>query len=155
LSPFILNSSLEFSTAASSPSSFQIVAADMTDPQDLLRYDFLEYITGTREYPFVQGRKQAPEPYETEIVIARFFTQEYLVDFLEKVLDGSLAPTQRSEEEEKVAIEGQGETLLDSSSNSRSSNSEGSKDRDRDKKGSGHVAKSTVIKVVGSDFNAR
>jgi hypothetical protein len=154
LSPFILDSSLELSTVASSSSS-QIVAADMTDPQDLLRYDFLEYITGTREYPFVQGRKQAPELYETEIVIARFFTQEYLVDFLEKVLDGTLAPTQRSEQEEKVAVEGQGETLLGSSSNSRSSNSEGSKDRERNKKGSGHVAKSTVIKVVGSDFNAR
>jgi hypothetical protein len=129
----------------------------MSDPQDLLRYDFLEYITGTREYPFVQGRKQAPEQYETEVVIARFFTQEYLVDFLEKVLDGTLAPTQRSEQEENVAAEGQGqgETLLDSSSNSRSSNSEVSKDRDREMRGSGGVAKSTVNKVVGSDFNAR
>lgn len=136
-------------------SSLQIVAADMSDPQDLLRYDYLEYITSTTEYPFVQGRKQSPEQYETEAVIARFFTQEYLVDFLEKVLDGTLAPTLRSEQEELVAVggqgQGQGESLSSGGSNSKNSNSDGSKDR----RGSGGVVKKAVIKVVGFNFNAR
>jgi hypothetical protein len=134
-------------------SSLQIVAADMSDPQDLLRYDYLEYITSTTEYPFVQGRKQSPEQYETEAVIARFFTQEYLVDFLEKVLDGTLAPTLRSEQEELIAVggQGQGESLSSGGSNSKNSNSDGSKDR----RGSGGVAKKAVIKVVGFNFNAR
>ena len=134
-------------------SSLQIVAADMSDPQDLLRYDYLEYITSTTEYPFVQGRKQSPEQHETEAVIARFFTQEYLVDFLEKVLDGTLAPTLRSEQEELVAVggQGQGESLSSGGSNSKNSNSDGSKDR----RGSGGVVKKAVIKVVGFNFNAR
>ena len=134
----------------------------MSDPQNLKRYDFLEYITGTSEYPFVQGRKQSPDQHETETVIARFFSPEYLADFIEKILDGTLSPFLRSEQEEQVADGGQGqgqgngEKPVGSGSNSSSSSSSSINSKSSsDRKGSVGGAKSTVIKVVGSNFNAR
>ena len=122
----------------------QVVAADMSDSSNLKRYDFLQYITQTTEYNFFDGRKTRPDMPETDAAIKRFFNAVYLTDFIEKVLDGSIGQSVRSEIEEPAVVNSlQGETGF-------------SRDDTDEVAGSGEILKNPlVVKLVGSDFNRR
>ena len=129
----------------------QVVVADMSDPSNLKRYDFLQYITQTSEYNFFDGRKTHPDMPETHAAIKRFFNAVYLTDFLEKVLDGSIGQSVRSENEIEIEIE---EPAV---KNSLQGELAGFSRDDTDylAESEGALKNPLVVKLVGSDFNRR
>ena len=160
----------------------KIVMADMTDTHDLKRFDFLDYMAQTTEYSFLSDRRKNSDQSETEETIKRFFTAEYISDFVEKVLRGTFLSIVRSESEEEenmpleeVAVgveevevqEGEidlvsGHSTSTSTSASPSAknpstpvkNIEGQTQGQAQEQGQGTV-EGPVVRVVGSNFNSR
>lgn len=73
--------------------------ADMSISNDLKRYNYLDYITTTKEYSYT-NHKEKKENHEKEFVINRFFTEIYLKMFLTDLLQGKIEPSLLSESEE-------------------------------------------------------
>ena len=155
--------------------------ADMTDTHDLKRFDFLDYMAQTTEYSFLSDRRKNLDQSETEETIARFFTAEYISDFVEKVLRGTFLSIVRSEseleeaenmplEEVAVAVEVEvadgdvdlvsGHSTSTSSSSSATNpstpikNIEGQTQTQGQRQTQG-TEEGPVVRVVGSNFNAR
>ena len=149
--------------------------ADMTDTHDLKRFDFLDYMAQTTEYSFLSDRRKNLDQSETEETMARFFTAEYISDFVEKVLRGTFLSIVRSESEleeaenmplEEVAVEVEVEDgdvdLVSGHSTSTSSSSSATNPSTPIKYIEGKTQGQTqgteerpVVRVVGSNFNAR
>ena len=137
----------------------------MTDAHNLKRYDFLDYMAHTTEYSFLSDRTKNLDQSETEATMARFFTTEYVSDFVEKVLSGTFLSTVRSESEdvenkhiEEVEVEvevdvEEGETeLVNGHSTSTSTSTINSSPRIKNGGGQGQ---GSAVRAVGSNFNAR
>ena len=151
--------------------------ADMTDTHDLKRFDFLDYMAQTTEYSFLSDRRKNLDQSETEETMARFFTAEYISDFVEKVLRGTFLSIVRSESEleeaenmplEEVAVEVEvedgdvdlvsGHSTSTSSSSSATNPSTPIKYIEGKTQGQGQTQgteERPVVRVVGSNFNAR
>ena len=137
--------------------------ADMTDAHDLKRYDFLDYMSRTTEYSFLSDKNKNIDQSETEATMARFFTTEYVTDFVGKVLSGSFLSTVRSEleevetqqvEEVEVEVEeGEVEQVSGhSTGNSSPKIKHGTAHTQTQGQGQGQ---GPVVRAVGSNFNAR
>lgn len=137
--------------------------ADMTDAHDLKRFDFLDYMARTTEYAFLSDRKKNLDQSETEATMARFFTSDYISDFVEKVLSGTFLSTVRSEsedvenkqaEEVEVDVEEGDVEQVSGHSASTIDSSPRIKHGGGQTQGQGSV-QGSVVRAVGSNFNAR
>ena len=179
LSYFILSYLILYYLSYSALVVPKIVMADMTDTHDLKRFDFLDYMAQTTEYSFLSDRRKNSDQSETEETIKRFFTAEYISDFVEKVLRGTFLSIVRSESEEEenmpleeVAVgvevevqEGEIDLVSGHSTSTSTSASPSAKNPSTPVKkiegqtqgqaeGQGTV-EGPVVRVVGSNFNAR